>query len=147
MLLQNFNRPAKEILLNLLNTVNDDDQFTIDNIDVGVLQVLDPTTQLVAVVISAGVASEYSGSLPVEYRRIDINQIVGNRGRELEQGGAIMTGALVPLINQLYSIQLTSDDVVNEIIMRSDFEQPYQQVVQISPAALIYYGQLQLTLL
>jgi hypothetical protein len=144
-------KTAKELIIDKINQVNnivlDVNDFTFSNPSQHM-----PTafvTENTSITITAKATSTYSGSRICYYNRMDLDQILDNPNIEITLVDETTLSELIPKINFLYGINLTSDDYVEQAIQGYDSNFPNRVlnvVVAAKSTSLMFTGSFRLEL-
>jgi hypothetical protein len=106
-----FTKAPEQILLDQINNDNSS-ALTLTQVSFGL-----PTTvggaspaRDTQVTVSAVAGEGYSGSVVVEYNRVNISTVPGARSTIFPKGSAVNISDLIPQINAAYQINLTTAD-------------------------------------
>lgn len=112
---QDFTKSSVEILLQLIKKDNPKAAaLTPDYVTFGIPTVaVDESVRNSKITVSAVVDSGYSGSVVMEYDRVDIATVPGERPVTFPIGNAIMLADLIAEINAAYDINLQEGDYVD----------------------------------
>lgn len=146
-----FTQPSNKIVLDLINDDNNT-SLTVGTVTLEVKPEVIPEFRNTTVEISAIPGSGYTGSMTLEYNRLDIQDFVDlyePAGFEIVQGEAVTVADLMPEINQAMAINLVEDiDFFDQLFAEWVGEPNETQLVNVPMIAdsLVYIGTLSFTL-
>ncbi len=145
-----FTQPAASVLLALINYYNNTtitpDQISVQQ--VASLPVTDTSgMNTVAFISSTPGATSFEGREPFKYNRIDISTVPGSRTTSFSASGVLYLSALLPQINNAWSLNLTAADI-NDGVLPSIPEgaTSVSLIMEIAPGSLLWTNQVTITL-
>lgn len=139
-----YNKPAKELLVDLINRRNPGAQYSVDSFIWG-----KPSTSTrtelpfnTMLLLSGNPEQRWFSEQPIWYNRIDIAQVFTNsRVNIMPQAGQTMLSDLMAQINDLFGLRLTADDYVNTALSSTVMVEPSTVTLEIKPESLLFVGQ------
>lgn len=106
-----FTKAPEQILLDQINNDNSS-ALTLQQVSFGLPTTTTGTSPArdTQVTVSAVANEGYSGSVVVEYNRVNISTVPGARSTVFPKGSAVNISDLIPQINAAYQINLTTAD-------------------------------------
>lgn len=140
-----LNKIGKELVLDLLNRDNElsltfDDVVFHEPNPLIVPEGIRNTTLLV----ERKLGSDYRNSKQIKYWRLDLEKIVRFEHRQIPGSDIYSTLDLMIILNHLYSLQLTADDIIIEDIDTTNL--PVEYTLKTNPLSYAYIGKVTLTL-
>lgn len=150
----NFSKTPKEIVVDLINYDNVGANITPELVVLGLptLATGETPPANTDLEVTAAEGSGYSGSVVVQYNRLQLQDFIGARGivggLQLPVGDATMYADLIDEINVALGINLTVDDYIDGAIGAWAGEPNETKEITITVAAdsLVFVGSLTLTL-
>jgi hypothetical protein len=106
-----YTQSPQEILTAMINRENGT-TLLAEQLVFGLPQVsIGPTNTTVTCSGAAG--SGFTGTVTLNYNRIAMSSVPGTRTKTFTAGNAVLISALLPLINELYAINLRSSDILD----------------------------------
>lgn len=106
-----FTKAPEQIVLDQINNDNTS-ALTLQQVSFGLPTVVSGTSPVrdTQVTVSAVANEGYSGSVVVQYNRVNISTVPGSRSTVFPKGSAVNISDLIPQINTAYQINLTAAD-------------------------------------
>lgn len=143
-----FTEESEEVLVDLINSHNGT-QFTVGQLLFGMPAVITNDPQCnTSLVVYAKRYSGYKGQITVKYKRLDINEQVGEgESTVFQKGTATQLSELIGAVNSQLGIKLDADDYLDAPLAQPpEGASSFQQELVILDYSLLYVGKLVMTI-
>ena len=145
MIITDFKKLPKQIIVDLINY--DNDTNLVEELLTFGTPVVTTAPFNTSLVVSSVPDSNYIGSVTLKYDRIDIATLLGSKSINIPVGSATKVSDLIPIINNRFNINLTSDDYVDKYLPTlelNDINEIKSFNITINPNSLIFIKELNL---
>lgn len=145
---RNFNQPALQVLLDQINEDNSR-SFTTALLTFNAAAADSSGAKNTKVTATAANGSGYTGTRDIFYNRVDLSTVPGSRGVTFQVGDAVNLSDLLPEINTLYGLAMTTADFTDAAIPAFPGVAPHEtQTINMvaTDAAVLWSGTLTLTI-
>lgn len=141
-------KDARQILIDLINEANAT-TLTLDDIRFGGPSPIENGNRNTGITITALPTSPYVGSRDLTYNRVDLSELPGERSTTFNVANHVTAFDMIPVLNDAYSINLSSDDIFDDPLPEIDPNDPDQKepfVLRAKPGSLVYRNRITLTI-